>query len=268
MALRLAALRPFSARLSPPPRALATLLAGAPPAVLALLLTASQAPGRTIAGVYFAVLLIPALQVLAGAFFGWPAALGTGALLAALTVWQVSGPPPPLEAEPVQWPFAFTAANQQVKVTLAPPPRSAIARVLAEGGDARLFLCSTKGSTEDWQISFDGRTLPVVARPSTSNCWLQLRVIAETLPPNGSPAEVIVQPRGGALPPEAERSVLVGGWTQPAAQGGRSGGAAFFDGTRWRTDSLSPIVEQPQTGRYFVELRAFSAAGALEELWY
>jgi hypothetical protein len=72
-------------------------------------------------------------------------------------------------AQPVQWHAGFTAPNQQLRAHLAPPPNTRASLLLAEGGSARIVVCRSNGSTDDLDITVDGRHLPVVARPSASD---------------------------------------------------------------------------------------------------
>lgn len=243
----------------------ATLVPGA----LALLATYPATPLRTVAGLFFLLLLVPALQVVTGVFAGWRAATAVGGVTSALTLWQMTGPPPPLVGQPVQWPASFTTAGQQFRATLQPPARSQAGRTLRDGGQARLFVCRARGSTDDLDIRFDGRALAVAQRPTNSDCWLQLRIPPDALPAGATPATVIIQPKPQHfLTSDAERTVLIGGWTRPPSLGGRSGGAALLDGGAWRTDDLSPGIPDAQIGRYFVEVRVTEAGGRLVELWY
>lgn len=239
------------------------------PGALALLVTYPSTPLRTVAGLFFLLLLVPALQVVAGVFAGWRAAATMGGITSALTLWQMAGPPPRLVGQPVQWPASFTTASQQFRSTLQPPAWSRAVHALRGGGQARLFVCRGRGSTDDLDIRFDGRTLTVAQRPTNSDCWLQLSIPPDALPASTAPATVIIQPKPEYFQvPEADRTVLIGGWTRPLSLGGRSGGAALLDSGAWRTDDLSPGVPEVQFGRYFVEVRVTDAAGRLVELWY
>jgi hypothetical protein len=241
---------------------------GSVPAALALALTAGRAPARAAVGIYFLVALVPALQVLAGAFFGRPAALATGAAVAALTIWQVVGPPRALVVQPTQWPAGFTAPEQQYGAALFPPPAARAAEALARGGKAVLGVCLGRGNGDDLEVLVRGQRITASKRPAPSYCWLEFSVPAGALPQPPAPLDVLVRPLDGALAPPAERSVLVGGYTRPRPSGGPSGGAQFFDGARWQTGDLSPLADGTQQGRLFVELRVFDAAGRFVEVWY
>lgn len=223
-------------------------------------------PERAASGFYFSVLVLPALVWIAGVFWGRRAAVGTGLVLAVLSLANALSPPRPLLTQPVQWAVGFTAADQALRATLAPPPRSHVAEILAGGGSATLFVCRGRGTTDDLEILAGGDGLGVIARPTASFCWLQLQVPPERLA--GGSLEVTIRPRPGTGIRESGPTVLVGGYTRPIGDGGRSGGAAFFDGASWRTDDLSPSEAGPQAGRYFVELRLADAAGRVQEIWY
>src|SRR4051794_10714780 len=135
---------------------LVTVGAGAAPAALALALTAGRAPLRTLAGLFFLAALVPALQLVAGAFFGWPAALATGIAVAALTLWQTFTPPRPMVVQPTQWPAGFTAPDQSYQSTLRPPPGARAAAALQGGGRATLGVCLARGTGEDLEVLFGG----------------------------------------------------------------------------------------------------------------
>jgi hypothetical protein len=248
------------------------VLTGSLPAILALLATAPHAPLRTLAGVYFAIAVVPALQLAAGAFFGWRAALALGAAVAALTVWQGAGPPRPLVIQPVQWPAGLASPDQQLQATLVPPARPRAARTLAAGGTATLVVCLERGTADDLDILVAGRAVPIVRRPAAPPCWLQFAVPPDLVPEGAAALTVTVRAaahaHGAAFPEAGQRTTLVGGYTRLQGQGGRSGGGRFFDGARWRTDDLSPLAEGPQTGRYLVELRIVDTAGRFVEVWY
>jgi hypothetical protein len=235
----------------------------------ALSATYFQAPLRTIVGLYFLAALVPALQLIAGAFLGWRAAAVSGLAIAALTAWQVIGPPPVLSVQPTQWTANFTAADQQYRATLLPPPHTRAAVALQHGGKATLQLCLARGTGEDLDIRLQGQSLAAVALPNTSNCWLRLAVPSELLPAaSPAPLVVTITPKPASLAAADQRSTLIGGYTRLAGQGGRSGGAEFFDGREWQRDDLAPLVEGQQQGRLFVELRALDALGNVVEVWY
>lgn len=223
-------------------------------------------PERAVSGFYFSVVVLPALTCIAGAFWGRRAALGTGIVLAVLSLINALSPPRPMLTQPVQWVVGFTASNQALRATLAPPPRSRSAEIVGARGSATLFVCRGRGTTDDLEILAGGAGLRVIARPTASFCWLQLEVPPERL--GGGPLEVTIRPRPQYGAGESGPTILVGGYTRPTGNGGRSGGAAFYDGATWRTDDLSPTAAGPQAGRYFVELRLADAAGRAQEIWY
>jgi hypothetical protein len=246
--------------------------AGVLPLLLVLWLTRSQAPLRSAAGIYFGLVLVPGLQLLLGAFFGPRVALAAGLLFATLTAWQVIGPARPVEMQPIHWYTGFGAPSQELRAGLAPPPSSQAQRLLTRGGAATLFVCLSKGSGDDLEVRFEGEPLSsILRRPTAGDCWLQLEVPADRLPPPGRAAEVRLRLREGSAEEVTGGNaevVLIGGYTRPRTQGGRSGGAAFFDGSAWQADDLSPIEIGPQGGRYFVELRITDAGGQIREVWY
>jgi hypothetical protein len=97
---------------------------------------------------------------------------------------------------------------------------------------------------------------------------LQLAAPADILPQEGKSLEVLIRPAASRWTAGPQATVLVGGWTRSRDEGGRSGGAVFFDGANWRTDDLSPSDPAAQTGRLFVELRVRNSAGTVREVWY
>ena len=237
-------------------------------AAAALLVTAPAAPLRTLTGLFFLVVLVPALQALAGAFAGWGGAIAVGLVAAALTVWQVALPPRPMEAQPVQWTTAFTAPDQEYRAAMQPPPKSRAAEALRRGGQALVGICLSRGAGGDLDVRLDGRPLTVLRPPAPSYCWLELDVPRGAVPDPPKPVEVSLRPKAGTLPPSGERTNVIGGYTRPPERGGRSGGVVFFDGQRSRSDDLSPLDEGQQQGRLFVELRILDAAGRVVEVWY
>src|SRR5690349_3117769 len=68
------------------------------PAAVAVIAAAARAPLRASAGLYFLVVLVPGLQIIVATFLGWRAAAVSGALISALTVWQVVATPRALVA--------------------------------------------------------------------------------------------------------------------------------------------------------------------------
>jgi hypothetical protein len=216
-----------------------------------------------LAGAFFLLVLIPALQVALAAFFGWRAAVGLGLAAFGLSLRLIFGAPPPLEAQPVTWPAGFDSPDQRLRATLVRPPHSRAAELLSSGASARLFVCRTAGEIEADMLSIAGTTPQLLRAASSVDCWSQFLVTPSVITPATTTLDVSVQPPSGQA-----TAVLTGGYTRPRAQGGRSGGGAFFDGQRWRNDDLSPIAPGAQVGRYFVELRFVDAGGHVREVWY
>lgn len=227
------------------------------------------APTRALAGLYFALVLVPALQVALWAFFGWRASLALGVSFAALILAQTVSPPRPLDSQPARWSVNLTSADQELRSSLAPPQGSRAPKLLAAGGAATLHVCRHQGDPEDLRIELRGVPLTTVtARPSEWSCWLQLAVPPQLLPDPPAPLEVSLAPHPERWPASSPRPSLTGGYTRPAAAGGQSGGARFFDGQTWHSADLAPSEPGAQAGRYFVELRVSDRAGQVREVWY
>jgi hypothetical protein len=239
------------------------------PAGLALAATATQSPSRAIVGLYFLAVFVPALQLVAAMSLGWWTALAIGLGTSALTLWQVATPPRPMVAQPIQWQAGFTMADQRYRVTLRPPAKSRAADELAHGGRLRLQLCLQRGNGDEWDVRIEGRTVPVTSRPSPANCWLEFGVPPDVVDvAHPEPVTVTIAPREPTLPAPTARTILIGGYTRPAAQGGQVGGVEFFDGSQWSRDDLSPLEDGAQEGRLFVELRVLDANTDFVEAWY
>ena len=237
---------------------------------LGLLLFAIPAtPARALAGLYFALVLVPALQAALWAFWGWRASLALGVTVAALVLAQTALPPRPLVSQPARWSVSLTALDQALHSRLAPPPGSRAPEILAAGGAATLHVCRHQGDPEDLRIEAGGvRLTSVSARPSEWSCWLQLAVPSPLLPDPPAPLDVALTPDPVRWPASASRPSLAGGYTRPPAAGGQSGGARFFDGQAWHSADLAPFEPGAQPGRYYVELRITDAAGRVREVWY
>jgi hypothetical protein len=237
--------------------------------VVLLLLPAATGAARAAAGLYFAVVLVPAIQVLLWIFGGWRASLAAGVAVALLTGWQAIAPPRTLVTQPTQWKVAFGEPDQALRSRLNPPPGARAAALLASGGSATISVCRTQGPADDLQVSLGGAVLTEVkAEPGRWSCWLQLAVRPEQIPSRPAPVEVVVRPNRQTWENGGPAAVLTGGYTRPEAEGGRSGGAQFFDGVAWTDADLSPSDPGVQAGRYFVELRIADAAGTVREVWY
>jgi hypothetical protein len=230
---------------------------------------APGASARAGAGAYFLVVLVPAIQLVLWTTLGWRASLLAGGAVALLTLTQAILPPRPLVSQPGRWTAGFTAPEQALRATLAPPPRSVAGRLLASGGTATLFVCRDRGPADDLDVRLEGHPLTVVrARPTEWSCWLQLAVPRDFLPSTPSAVEATLRPDRERWTGGGQRTSLAGGYTRPPSQGGRSGGAAFFDGAAWITVDLSPVEPEAQTGRYYVELRIADHTGSVREVWY
>jgi hypothetical protein len=247
-----------------------TLHAGVLLATLLFLALPSPPPAaRGPSGLYFLLVLVPALQLGVGTFLGWRASLVAGLAVAGLTGAQSLLPPRPAATQPVRWSVAFASPEQALVARLTPPPGSRAPSIVAAGGTATLHVCRHQGPVDDLLFDLQGAALAeVTARPTQWSCWLQLAVPAAILPTPAAPLEVTVRPDPRRWDSGAPRPTLDGGHTRPPASGGRSSGARFFDGVSWQADDLSPTDPGPQTGRYYVELRVADAAGRVREVWY
>jgi hypothetical protein len=227
------------------------------------------APTRALAGLYFAVVLVPALQAALWAFCGWKASLVLGAAVAALILGQTVLPPRSLVSQPARWSVSLTSADQVLHSRLVPPPGSRAPALLGARGAATLHVCRHQGDPEDLRIELGGaRLTAVTARPSEWSCWLQLAVPSRLLPDPPAPLDVTLRPDPDRWPASAPRPSLAGGYTRPAAAGGQSGGGRFFDGQAWHGVDLAPFESGEQRGRYYVELRITDGGGRVREVWY
>jgi hypothetical protein len=237
--------------------------------VLLLLLPSPAGAARAAAGVYFAIVLVPAVQVLLWIFAGWRASLALGVSVALLTGYQTVAPPRALVSQPTQWRVTFGGPDEALRSRLNPPPVSRAAALLSAGGSATVNVCLHRGAADDLQISLGGAALTEIkARPGQWSCWLQLAVRPDQIPAPPAPLEIVVRPAGGRWAAGGQPAILTGGYTRPATAGGQTGGAQFFDGGAWTGADLSPSDPDAQTGRYFVELRVADAGGVVREVWY
>ncbi len=193
---------------------------------------AGSVPGRTAAGIYFSLILLPALQVAGGAFWGRRGALAAGTALAGLTLAGMALPARPMAVQPVQWVAGFATPQQALRAVLAPPPGSRATRLLAAGGSATLYICLERGSTDDLEILLDGHPLPVVARPPPPPSGLPRGVAPPRVPPPGPRLDTRRAVTGRPHPQrwsaaDSGATTLIGGYTRPRASGGLSGRGRF-----------------------------------------
>ena len=230
-------------------------------ALVPLALTAHVSPARAVAGAFMTLTVVPVMQAMAVAFWGRPAALAVGVLVAALTVALVVGPPPEVALPDTRWRVALDDPAIVAHVTLAPPVRSRATQVLTGGGTARLLVCLARGEGADVETKLNGVALRVSESPG-GDCWNRYDVPGSILTGSLSAAEVML---AGRRPGAAE---LVGGYSRRRPSGGGPGGAALLVAGRVEKVDLSPTAPGVQSGRYFVELRIFDADGRLVEIWF
>ena len=196
-------------------------------ALVPLLATVGAAPARAAAGTFVTLVVVPALQVLAAAFFGRWAALGVGSVVALLTLTLVVGPAPALTLPAAQ---RRVALDRPVVATLAAPARAASSHVLADGGKALVFVCLASGEASDLDVALNGAPLRA-ATTAPAACWRHYDVPLSAWNGSGGPVDVTVSPRA-------------------------PGGVAL-------TAGYSPTRGE----RPFIELRVFARDGRLAEIW-
>jgi hypothetical protein len=196
-------------------------------ALVPLLATVGASPARTAAGTFVTLVVVPALQALAAAFFGRLAAVAVGGGVALLTLALVVGSPPALSLPDAQRRVPLTVP---LDVRLTPPDRTAAARALANGGRAQVFVCLGLGDATDVDVALNGVPLRALAGTAT-DCWRRYDVSENVWNGSGEPPVLTVTPR------VTSGVELVSG---------------YFPTRR----------ERP-----FVELRVFARDGRLVEIW-
>ena len=198
-------------------------------ALVPLLATVGVAPARTAAGAFVTLVVVPALQALAAAFFGRWAAVAVGGGVALLTLALVAGPPPEVHLPPSQ---RLVPLSAPLSARLAPPPAAAAQRVVAEGGRALLFVCLSRGDAADLTVTLADAQLREAPVPGAgAGCWKRFEVPGLILLGGTGPKEVTVAPLNG------NAVDLVAGYSPARGE------------------------------RLFLELRVFNRDGRLVEIW-
>ena len=197
-------------------------------ALVPLLATWQVSSVRAAAGAFVTLVVVPAFQLLANAFFGRVAALTVGGVAALLTLALVVGPPPGVYLPDAQRRVPLTAA---VLARLTPPSPSSALRAVTDGGSALVFVCLARGEASDVAIAFNGVSLHAAAGPVTADCWKRYELPFALLNGGVDPIDVSVTPR------QASTVELVKGYSPTRGE------------------------------RPFVELRIFARDGRLVEIW-